>query len=205
VSAPRLVFWHEFASTYSYLSAMRIEALCHEAGVEPVWRPFLLGPIFAAQGWTTSPFNLYPAKGRHMWRDMERRAARLGLPPVRRPDPFPQNGLLAARVMTIGAGLPWGPDFARAVYAAQFRDGRAIHDAAVLAGLLDGLGEPGTALVARAQTDQAVKDGLRAATEEAAALGLFGAPSFVTEDGELFWGDDRLDDAVAWAKGDRGA
>jgi 2-hydroxychromene-2-carboxylate isomerase len=205
LTAPRLVFWHEFASTYSYLSAMRFDALCRDAGIVPVWQPFLLGPIFAAQGWASSPFNLYPAKGRYMWRDMARRAARSGLPPVVRPDPFPQNGLLAARLMTIGASAPWGPGFARAVYTAQFRDGARIDDPALLAALLDRLGEPGEALVARAQSDRAVKDRLRAATEEAAALGLFGAPSFVTDEGELFWGDDRLEDAIAWAKGEHPA
>ncbi len=67
-----LTFWYEFASTYSWLAAERIEALAVQAGVEVAWRPFLLGPIFAAQGWTSSPFNLFPAKGRNMWRDMER-------------------------------------------------------------------------------------------------------------------------------------
>lgn len=200
--APSLVFWHEFASTYSYLAAMRIESACREAGVNLAWQPFLLGPIFAAQGWSSSPFNLYPAKGRYMWRDMARRAARRGLPPVVRPDPFPQNGLLAARIMTIGADAAWGPAFARAVYTAEFRDGRAIQDPVVLAALLDSMDEPGAAIVARAQQDQDVKDRLRAATDEAAARGVFGAPSFVTDDGELFWGDDRLEDAIAWATGD---
>jgi 2-hydroxychromene-2-carboxylate isomerase len=64
--------WYEFGSTYSYLSAMRIEAVADAAGVELMWRPFLLGPIFSGQGWNDSPFNIYPAKGRYMWRDLER-------------------------------------------------------------------------------------------------------------------------------------
>ena len=104
---PVLEFWYEFASTYSYLTAMRIEPLAEAAGVDIRWRPFLLGPIFAAQGWTSSPFNLFPAKGRYMWRDMERQAAALGVP-FRKPDPFPQNALLAARVALYGADHPWG-------------------------------------------------------------------------------------------------
>ncbi|MGF1660751.1 MAG: 2-hydroxychromene-2-carboxylate isomerase [Rubrimonas sp.] len=202
-AAPRLAFWHEFASTYSYLSAMRIEGLCREAGVAVIWRPFLLGPIFKAQGWDTSPFNLFPAKGRHMWRDLERRAMRLGLPAVARPEPFPQNGLLAARLMTIGAAESWGPAFARAVYSAQFGEGRSIDSPSGLAALLDALGEPGAALVERAQRDAEVKARLRLATEEARDAGLFGAPSFLTEDGEMFWGDDRLEDAIDWAQGRR--
>src|SRR5262245_24506012 len=67
-----LEFWFEFASTYSYLAAERIEPLASKAGVRLAWRPFLLGPIFRAQGWNDSPFNVYPLKGRYMWRDMER-------------------------------------------------------------------------------------------------------------------------------------
>ena len=102
---PVLEFWYEFASTYSYLAAMRIEPLAEAAGVDIRWRPFLLGPIFAAQGWTSSPFNLFPAKGRYMWRDMERQAAALGLP-FRKPDPFPQNALLAARVASTAPTIP---------------------------------------------------------------------------------------------------
>lgn len=195
----RLSFWFEFASTYSYLAAMRIEPLARAAGVCVAWRPFLLGPIFQAQGWGTSPFNLYPAKGRHMWRDMERQAEKLGLPPLVRPDPFPQNGLLAARVACLGEGAGWLPDFVRGVFAAEFAEARDIGDTKVLEGVLDGLGRDGAGLVERAGHEQAVKDRLRRATEEAQALGIFGAPSFVTGDGELFWGNDRLEDALDWA------
>ncbi|MEM7745532.1 MAG: 2-hydroxychromene-2-carboxylate isomerase [Pseudomonadota bacterium] len=195
----RLVFWYEFASTYSYLSAMRIEALAGREGLEVVWRPFLLGPIFRDQGWESSPFNEIAAKGTYMWRDMERLAEGHGLPPLVRPDPFPQHSLLAARIATIGTEEGWAPAFTRAVYQAEFAEGLQISDPAVLAGLLKGIGQDAS-VVERAKTDQAMKDLLRTRTEEAIALGLFGAPSFVTEDGELFWGDDRLEQAMAWAQ-----
>ena len=122
---PALDFFYEFASSYSYLAAMRIAPLARAAGVAVRWRPFLLGPIFKAQGWDTSPFNLYPAKGRYMVRDCERAAAALGLA-FRLPDPFPQNTLLAARVALVGLQADWGEDFSRAVYAAQFSQGRNI-------------------------------------------------------------------------------
>jgi 2-hydroxychromene-2-carboxylate isomerase len=102
MAAPVLDFWFDFASTYSYPAAMRIRPLAVQAGVEVRFRPFLLGPIFKAQGWTTSPFNLYPEKGRHMWRDLERLCEEMGLP-FRRPDPFPQNSLLAARTAWPGS------------------------------------------------------------------------------------------------------
>ncbi|MDJ1158880.1 2-hydroxychromene-2-carboxylate isomerase [Chelatococcus sp. SYSU_G07232] len=198
---PVLDFWYEFSSTYSYLAAARIEALAEGAEVEVRWRPFLLGPIFAAQGWTTAPFNLYPARGRYMWRDIERQAARLGLPLVR-PDPFPQNGLLAARVALSLREQGATPAFTRAVFRAEFAEGRAIADPAVILALLRELGLDAPGVMAAAQ-GAAVKARLRAETEEARTRGLFGAPTLLTADGEMFWGNDRLEEALAWAAGER--
>jgi 2-hydroxychromene-2-carboxylate isomerase len=193
-SGSRLEFWYDFASTYSYLSAMRIEALVAGTGVEVVWKPLLLGPIFRAQGWDTSPFNLYPAKGRYMVRDMERLAAARGLP-FKLPSPFPQNSLHAARLALLGLAEGWGVAFTRAVYEAQFADGANIGDKRVLTGLLTRLGLDAEALLARSETPE-TKQRLRQQTEEAQELGIFGAPSFLTR-GELFWGDDRLEQALA--------
>jgi 2-hydroxychromene-2-carboxylate isomerase len=197
MSRPVIHFFFEFASTYSYPAAMRIGALADAAGVTIRWRPFLLGPIFRAQGWDDSPFNLYPAKGRYMWRDLERSCTRLGLP-FRRPDPFPQPSLMAARLAHVGLADGWGERFCRAVYAAEFGEGRAIGDERVLGDLLQRVGvEPAPAL-ARARTEE-IKARLRNETEEAQRAGVFGAPTFMCADGELFWGHDRMADALAWA------
>jgi 2-hydroxychromene-2-carboxylate isomerase len=193
---PLLEFWYEFASTYSYLAAMRVEAMAEQAGVALVWRPFLLGPIFSAQGWTSSPFNLYPAKGRYMWRDMEREAARFGVP-FYRPAPFPQNGLLAARIALLGADRGWTPAFTRAVYTAEFAQGRDIAGREALSGILAGLSLDPETTLAEAQAD-ANKTRLRRLNEEAQAQGVFGAPTFLAEDGEMFWGNDRLEQALDW-------
>ncbi len=196
---PSLAFWYDFASTYSWLAAERIETLAAQAGVEVTWRPFLLGPIFAAQGWTSSPFNLFPAKGRNMWRDMERQCARLGLPPIMRPDPFPQNSLLAARVAT---ALPADarPHFSRTAYRAQFSQGRPIANREVLAAILDEIGAAPDAIAA--VDSVGTKAALRQATDQAQMIGIYGAPSFTTGSGELFWGNDRLEEAIRWAKDD---
>ena len=89
-------FWFEFASTYSYPAAMRVEAVAAARSVEVVWRPFLLGPIFVRQGWDDSPFNLYPAKGSYMWRDLERScAARVGTNAAFPASPRPSRALTA--------------------------------------------------------------------------------------------------------------
>jgi 2-hydroxychromene-2-carboxylate isomerase len=190
-----LEFWFEFASTYSYPAAMRVERAAGEHGVPLVWRPFLLGPIFGAQGWRDSPFNIYPAKGRYMWRDLERICAAGGIP-FRRPSRFPRNGLLAARVATAADGEPWVPAFVRAVYRANFVEDREISDAAVVGAVLTDVGQDARTWLGRAEAAE-TKDRLRATTEAAQARGVFGAPSFLVGD-ELFWGNDRLEDAVAW-------
>jgi 2-hydroxychromene-2-carboxylate isomerase len=189
-----LDFWFEFASTYSYPAVARIGALAERAGVQVAWKPFLLGPIFKAQGWNDSPFNIYEAKGRYMWRDIERLCAQYGLG-FRRPSTFPRNGLLAARVAALNEA--WVPDFVRAVYRANFADDRDISDRGVIAEILGRIGQPPDAVLATAETPE-TKERLKRQTEEAVRLGIFGAPSFVAR-GELFWGNDRLEDALAWA------
>lgn len=196
-----LDFWFDFASTYSYPAMMRIAPLARAAGVAVRYRPFLLGPLFKAQGWETSPFNLYAAKGRNMWRDLERLCRDLGLP-FRRPEPFPQNSLIAARVALVGLNADWGEAFCRAVFGAEFGNGRPIEDAGVLGDILAQL-KVDAAPVFEAARGDAIKHALRRQTEEAQRLEIFGAPSFVTADGELFWGNDRLDRALAWARDGR--
>jgi 2-hydroxychromene-2-carboxylate isomerase len=191
-------FWFEFASTYSYLAVSRVEQAALGAGVVVAWRPFLLGPIFKAQGWNDSPFNVYPVKGRYMWRDMERLCTRYGLPLVR-PSQFPRSGLLAARVTLAGGDAGWVPAFVRRAYRANFAEDRDIADPGVLGELLRDEGADASAVLAAAGSD-GVKAKLRANTEEAQRLGIFGAPSFVAR-GELFWGNDRLEDALEWARG----
>ena len=188
-------FWFEFASTYSYLSAMRLPARAAQAGVSVRWRPFLLGPIFAAQGWDTSPFNIYAAKGNYMWRDMARQCDRLGLT-LHRPDPFPQNGLLAARVAIAADEGPQQIAFIHNIYLAEFSEQLDISDPDVVAACAGAAGLPAD-ILDRAGTDP-VKHTLRQNTEEATRLGLFGAPSFTVGD-ELFWGNDRLQEALDWA------
>jgi 2-hydroxychromene-2-carboxylate isomerase len=186
-------FFYDLASTYSYITAMRIAPLAKEAGVTVRWRPFLLGPIFKAQGYETSPFNIHQAKGHYMVRDCERQCAALGVP-FRLPTPFPAMSLLAARVALVGLSVGWGEEFSRAVYRAEFGNGLNIGDPTVIAAIVQNLGHDSTATLARALSDE-IKGRLRAETGEAQGLGIFGAPSFIAG-GELFWGNDRLEQAL---------
>jgi 2-hydroxychromene-2-carboxylate isomerase len=134
-----------------------------------------------------------------MWRDLERLAHKHGLP-FKRPSRFPRAGLLPARIACAHADAPWCPAFIRAVFSANFAEDRDIGDRAVVADILTQLGQPAEAVIAAAET-QENKDCLRLQTEHAAEIGLFGAPSLIA-DGELFWGNDRLEDALAWLQRD---
>ncbi|WP_101068018.1 2-hydroxychromene-2-carboxylate isomerase [Roseovarius salinarum] len=196
IQRPRIELWFEFASTYSYLTVMRAGPLLEQAGVELLWRPFLLGPIFQDKGMPTSPFVIDPVKGAYMWRDVARRAERYGLA-FRRPPSFPANGLSAARIMTAALNEPWCGNFARAVFRAQFQRGEDISDPGVLETAITDCGQTATPWLEKATTAP-VKARLRELTNKAREHGIFGAPSFVVS-GELFWGDDRLEDAIEHA------
>ena len=156
-------FWFEFASTYSYPAAMRVEALAAERGIAVSWRAFLLGPIFSAQGWNDSPFNIYPVKGRYMWRDLERICAAHEIP-FRRPSQFPRNGLLAARVACRFSEAPWVPAFVRAVYRANFAEDRDISAPDTIARCLADAGQDPAGLLEQAQSAES-KALLRAQSE----------------------------------------
>lgn len=197
---PKLDFWYEFASTYTYLSVMRIEDLARNAGVEVRWRPFLLGPFFKARGRKTSPFVEQKEKGRYMIRDMERMCAARGLD-FRMPNPFPQLSLYVARLALLGADEGWAGRFSRLVFTEQFTNNMQLDDKTALGECLTAIGLDADTLMAKIETPE-IKERLRTQTGDALALGLFGAPSFVTEVGELFWGDDRLEQALEWARKD---
>ncbi|WP_234990147.1 2-hydroxychromene-2-carboxylate isomerase [Roseivivax lentus] len=196
----KLEIWFEFASTYSYLTVSRAEDLLAGTPVELAWRPFLLGPIFRDRGLETSPFVLDPVKGRYMWRDMARRCEQYGLP-FMHPTVFPMNGLKAARIMTAALNEPWSGAFARSVFTAQFGRGADISDDGILRTALEACSIPPEPWLDRKHCPK-TKDALRTATDRARRLGIFGAPSMVVGD-ELFWGDDRLEDAIAFASSAR--
>lgn len=193
---PEIEFWFEFGSNYSYLSVMRIEAAALRHGVRIVWKPFLLGPIFRALGMETSPFLLQKEKGAYMWQDMVRQCRKYGLQ-WRRPSVFPRNGVLPARVALIGAAEPWIGAFSRRVMELNFAYDEDTNAPGQLAPVLADLGLPAADILDRAQAEPA-KALLREQTEHARARGIFGAPTFFVGT-DMFWGNDRLDDAMQFA------
>jgi len=194
--SPEIEFWFEFGSNYSYLSVMRIEDAARRYGVRIAWKPFLLGPIFRELGFATSPFLLQKEKGAHMWQDMIRQCRKYGLSWTK-PSVFPRPSILPARVALLGAREPWIGAFSRRVMELNFVHDEDINNTERLAPILTELGLPAPELLEQAQAE-ATKTRLREQTDEARRRGIFGAPTFFVG-GEMFWGNDRLDDALLFA------
>ncbi len=189
-------FWVSIGSTYSYLTVMRLSAVEQETGVKFRWRPFSVRAIMIEQ--KNIPFVGKPVKLAYMWRDIERRARARGLDP-RVPAPYPLKEFdLANRVAIVGDAEDWCADYVRAVYRHWFH---LSHEPGLEPGLSDALSEIGQnpARVVEAAKSEEIGERYKAATEEAKSLGVFGSPTFVV-DGEVFWGDDRVDDAIRWSK-----
>jgi len=195
---PVMEFWFDLASNYSYLTLMRIEELAARSGVDVRWEPFLLGPIFESFGWDSSPFVLQQQKGAYVWKDMERQARKYGLH-FQKPSRFPQNTVLPMRVALLGRADGWIRPYCRALSRANFAEDRDISTAEAITEVLDSLGLPATELLARSRSPEE-KPRLRAQVERAQSLGIFGAPTFFVG-GEMYWGNDRLEDALAAALG----
>lgn len=202
MNAPTLDFWFDFGSNYSYLSAMRIEQAAAAHGVALRWQPFLLGPVFRALGWETSPFVLQKEKGDYVWKDMVRQCRKYGLP-WRRPGNFPRAAVLPLRIALAGVGQPWIGEFCRRTMRLNFAEDRDIDAPETMAALLADMGLPAHRVIDEALSD-ANKLRLRRQTETAMEKGIFGAPTFFVGE-EMFWGNDRLDDALAFARAQAGA
>jgi len=195
---PVIEMWFDFASNYSYLSVMRIEDAARRPGVQVAWKPFLLGPIFKALGMDNSPFVLQEAKGAYVWRDMVRQCRKYGLR-WQQPTTFPRIGVLPARVALLGASEPWIGAFCRRVMELNFVLDQDINQPTQLAPILMELGLPASSLLDQAQQEP-TKLRLREQTEQARTRGIFGAPSFFVGS-EMFWGNDRMNDALSFAAG----
>ncbi len=196
---PEIEFWFEFGSNYSYLSVMRIEEEAQRHGVRIVWKPFLLGPIFRALGLENSPFVLQKEKGAYVQQDMTRLCRKYGLAPWRLPSIFPRLGVLPLRIVLLGAEQPWVGAFSRRVMELNFVLDQDIKQPEQIAPILSELRLPTADILAEARSDP-IKTRLREQTEEGRARGIFGAPTFFVGS-EMFWGNDRLDEALQLASG----
>ncbi len=194
-----LDFWYSIGSTYSYLTVLRLPKVAREAGLEVTWRPFDVRHVMMTKN--NIPFRDKPVKAAYMWRDIERRAALYGLTP-KLPAPYPLPELVFAnQVAILAAEEGWVKEYTRATYRLWFEHGLRPGEEPNLSECLREIGQD-PARVSEAARADTVANRLAAETDIAMRLGVFGAPSFVVGE-EVFWGDDRLDDAIRWARDGR--
>jgi len=194
MAADPVDFWFSMGSTYTYLSVMRIDELQQSSGIRFRWRPFHL--LVILQEMKHVPFADKPAKSAYMWRDIERRAAMYGLP-VSLPVPYPAKQSITANLVAfVGMRQGWGADFVRAAYRRWFQHGQETGSEPNVSESLRDIGQEPQSVFALANANDATA-ALMAETETAKKLGIFGSPTFAVGR-ELFWGDDRLEDAISW-------
>jgi 2-hydroxychromene-2-carboxylate isomerase len=188
---PGMRFYFDVGSPYAYLASTRIDEVI---GPETEWCPVLLGGLFRAtkrMSWAQTP------RREAGMAEIEARASAYGLPPIRWPEPWPGNMLTAMRAAVAADQLGALRPFAEAAFRIAFVDGRDLGDPDVVAAAADDAGLDGAAVIEATQTP-AVKERLRALTDEAFSRGVFGVPT-AEIDGRMYWGDDQLEVAAAFA------
>lgn len=190
-------FWFSIGSTYSYLSVARLSALEHNTGVTFSWHPFSVRKLM--QEMDNIPFPpTKKAKADYMWRDIERRAQKYGIP-VSVPAPYPLKEFdRANRIAVLGMQEGWCADYVCATYRRWFQEGLEAGSEPNLSDSLIEIGQDPKRVLELAESDQITKSYLEQ-TDSAREKGIFGSPTCIV-DGELFWGDDRVEDALWWLK-----
>ena len=191
-------FWFTIGSTYTYLTAMRLESVSRKTAISFNYRPFSVLEIMLEMD--NIPFLEKPIKSQYMWRDIERRAQKYGCA-AKVPAPYPperEQYDIANLVAVVGSEEGWCDKYLFATYEKLFRDGQQVGSDPNMSDSLREIEQDPVRVVARAKSAE-ITEKFDAATGEARALGVFGAPTFAV-DGELFWGDDRLEDAISWRR-----
>lgn len=188
-------FWFSIGSTYTYLTAMRLDSVARASGIAFNWRPFSVRALM--QEMNNIPFAGKPAKEAYMWRDLERRAGKYGLPGSFPVDYPLQEFDRANRIAVLAAREGWCEAYVKGSYENWFQHSLPAGEMDCLERLLPALGQDVDRVLAAADSD-AIEQAYRSATDAARELGIFGSPSFVVGGNELFWGDDRLEDAIEY-------
>lgn len=183
-------FFFDIASPYSYLASTQIDALEEDTGLPVRWRPFLLGGVMKATG--NEPPARVDEKARYMLSDLNRWADRYGIP-FELPSDFPINSLTTQRALVAVDEMDAGevPEFADALYRAYWVEDTDLSQGEAVAEVADDVGLPGDEIVSSTQESH-IEQRLQENSDEAVDRGAFGAPTFFL-DGEMFWGNDRLD------------
>lgn len=182
--------WYDVVCPYAYIAATQIERIAERRGAAVAWKPFLLGGVLRAVGTADNAMaQMSRPRLHHNWLDMHRWAEHFGVP-LDMPAEHPRRTVLAMRAI-LAAGEAGRVAATKALYDAYWARGEDVSQPDVVASVLDRAGLDGAACVAAAGAPE-IKAELRARTDEAIARGIFGAPTMFVE-GEMFWGQDRLD------------
>lgn len=200
MAKPTIDFFYFFGSGYAYLPVMRIDEAADRAGVAVRWRPFSVRTLMRENN---IGLRNQPGKMRYIWRDVERRAKWHDIPFVKPPIWPTDPDELANRVAIVAFAEGWGRAYTKASFRSWYLDGQPLGEPTALGRVLSALGQDSAEVVAKANSDE-TRAAYAAETDAARELGIFGSPTFVA-DGEVFWGDDRLEEAFAWAKGEHPA
>ena len=191
-----LDFFYMIGSTYTYLTVIRIDNIAKDAGVVVNWRPFNVREIMVEQ--KNIPFVGKPVKMRYMWRDLERRANRHGIPFGTIP-PYPvDRDTLAGRIAVVAKSQDWCPQFTKEIYRAWFLEHRVPGEIENMKTILKHLDKDPGEIIELANS-KATRASYADETDVARQMGIFGSPTFVIND-EIFWGDDRLEEALDWLR-----
>ena len=191
----RFEFWLSIGSTYSFLTVHRINDCAAAAGIDVRWRPFSVRALM--QEMNNLPFVGKPAKENYMWRDLQRRAERLGIP-LQVPVAYPLEHFdRANRVAVLASREGWCENYVRSAYRYWMLEGLPAGDEPNLLACCSDLDQSFERVIKAAETED-IDAAYRDATATARELGIFGSPSFVVNGDELFWGDDRLEDGIAY-------
>lgn len=196
MAEPSIDFWFTMGSTYTCLTALRLAEVAHRTGLSFRWRPFDFRILLRERNY--SPFPPGSPRTAYMWHDIERRAGMYGLK-VRIPAPYPvADSWHANGVALLGMQEGWGPRFVPAAYRRWFQFGEENGGEANLRAALAEAGQDYDRVVTLARGEQ-IRGDLEQQTDEARRLHMVGSPTFIVA-GEMFWGDDRLQDAIDWAR-----
>lgn len=197
-SKPVVDLWFSMGSTYTYFAVMRADKVAAEQGVELRWRPFNVRVTISKMQSGYRPFTGKPMKLAYMWRDMERRSVRYGLSP-KLPAPYSLDDIsIPNRIALVGMDEGWGIDYAKEAYRLWFEQSKPADKDPNISESLNAVGQDPNRVIELSNSKD-VEEELSRVSEEAHELGIFGAPSFAVGR-EVFWGDDRLEDAIEWAK-----
>lgn len=192
---PAIDFFFFFGSGYAYLSVMRIDAIAANAGVTVRWRPFSVRTLMRENN---NALRDQHGKMRYIWRDIERRAKWHGIP-FHKPPIWPTDPEeLANRIAIVAFSEGWGREYTKASFRSWFLEGQSLGDPDALNDILRALDQDPVDVVAKADSAE-TRAAYAAETDVARQFGAFGSPTFVA-DGEVFWGDDRLEEAIAWVR-----